>query len=303
MDRAANILFPWTLVLAFVAIASKGADATEASTPDEAQSKATSDAVEQVPRTYADPVMPNYRILTTGFNASERDIRRLLDSTGRELWRFFPDYEIEPFVVRRGNESPIVWHERNARREIVMLLNTGDTYWSQYAYQFAHEFCHILCRYDNDYKGNQWFEEAFCETASLFTLRAMARAWEHDPPYPHWRSYGKSLDAYAADLIKRNGGVARQELLPLFRKHEEKLRTAPKHADVYAQTAVVLLEMMEKDPQRWESVRWLNSSPSPEGETIAEYLAKWEQAVPEQHKGLVAEIGGIYKVKIDSPQQ
>ena len=140
------------------------------------------DDTAQHQRPYADPPMPPYRILARGFEADEADIRRLLDSTGRELWRYFPDYRIEPFVVRRGHESPIVWYQRNARREIVMLLNTEETYWSQYAYQFAHEFCHILCGYDEDYKGNQWFEEAICETASLFALRAMARAWEHDPP-------------------------------------------------------------------------------------------------------------------------
>ena len=111
---------------------------------------------------YADPPMPAYRVEAKGFNASARDIKAVCDSAGRELWRFFPDYQIEPFVVTRRHGSPIVLFQRSSRGEIVMRLDTGSTYWSQYAYQFAHEFCHVLCGFDDDFQGNKWFEETLC---------------------------------------------------------------------------------------------------------------------------------------------
>ena len=55
------------------------------------------------------------------------------------------------------------------------------------AYQFAHEFCHILCNFDDDWKGNNWFEETMCETSSLFVLRRLSKEWEERPPYPAWK--------------------------------------------------------------------------------------------------------------------
>ena len=47
--------------------------------------------------------------------------------------------------------------------------------WSQLAYQFSHEFCHVLSNYERLRDNpNNWFHEALCELASVFTLRRMA---------------------------------------------------------------------------------------------------------------------------------
>ena len=150
---------------------------------------------------FADPPMPAFRVETEGFEASEPDVRAICSSAGRELWRLFPDYNLTPFVVTRGRQGPIVLFQRNDRGEIVMRLDTQNTYWCQYAYQFSHEFCHILCGYDEDFAGNKWFEETLCETASLFCMRAMSRSWENDPPYPHWKDYRHALRSYTDDVI------------------------------------------------------------------------------------------------------
>ena len=101
--------------------------------------------------------MPPFRVETDGFRDSEPDIRAVLDSAGRQSWRFFPGYKIEPFVVTRGHEGPITLFRRNDRGEIVVRLDTGGQHWSQYAYQFAHEFCHVLCglRREEVYTGNK----------------------------------------------------------------------------------------------------------------------------------------------------
>ena len=65
----------------------------------------------------------------------EADIRAVLDSAGRELWRFFPNDRIEPIVVTHGRGGPITLFQRNGRGEIVIRLDTEKTYWCQYAYQ------------------------------------------------------------------------------------------------------------------------------------------------------------------------
>ena len=64
--------------------------------------------------------------------------------------------------------------------------------------------------------------------------------------------------------------------------------------DLNGAMSLVLLRLFEEDPQRWESVRWLNHQPSPEGETFPEYLQKWLNAVPDRHKPFVLQIARLY---------
>ena len=54
--------------------------------------------------------------------------------------------------------------------------------------------------------------------------------------------------------------------------------------------ALPLLELFEGAPESWEAVAWLNRTPSPEGETFAEYLEKWRSAVPARHRSFVGEV-------------
>ncbi len=167
---------------------------------------------------------PAYRVEPEGFNASQRDIKALLDSAACTLWRYFPTAKIEPFVITRGHEGPITLFRRNDRGEIVVRLDTGNTYWSQYSYQFGHEFCHILCGFRADAPGNKWFEETLCETASLFVLRAMARSWQHEPPYPNWRDYRDSLRQYADNVACQRDqfdAIVERGLGPFYRANQE----------------------------------------------------------------------------------
>jgi hypothetical protein len=252
----------------------------------------------------ADVPVPAYRVEIDGFNAAEVDVRAVLDSAAGELYRYFPDYRIDPIVVTRGREGPITLFHRNGRGEIVMRLDTGGLYWCQYVYQFAHELCHVLCGFDEDYPGNKWFEETVCETASLFVLRAMARSWKDDPPYAHWRDFRDSLRSYADDVMRSRDLIdeIHERGLPAFyRAHEETLREHPCRRDLNGAMSLVLLRLFEKDPQRWEAVRWLNSAPSPEGETFGEYLARWRRAVPERHKPFVGRIAELYGIELPSP--
>lgn len=245
-----------------------------------------------------DPSMPEYRIEAKPFEASETDIRAVLDSAGSQLWRYFPDYKIEKFVVQKGNKGPIVWYKRNDRGEIVMRLDTGELYWSQYAYQFSHEFLHILAQFDEDYAGNKWFEETLAETASLFCMRSMAREWKTNPPYSNWKSYSASLEDYAQDVIAKREKLDEQGMLAFYEKHKDTLRKTSTNRDLNGAMAVVLLQMFEERPQRWEAVRWLNSKPSPKGQTFEQYLQTWHDAVPRRHKTFVRQIADLYGISL-----
>lgn len=250
---------------------------------------------------FADPPMPAFRVDAEGFETGEPDIRAICQAAGRELWRFFPDDEIEPFVVTRGRQGPIVLFERNDRDEIVMRLDTHSTFWSQYAYQFAHEFCHILCGYDNDQAANKWFEETLCETASLFAMRAMAKSWETDPPYPNWKSYRHSLRKYTDDVIASRSKVLdiyREGLPEFYRRHAEELAKNSGLRELNGAMSLVFLRLFEEDPRRWEAVRWLNQEPSAPGETFSQYLQKWHDAVPEPHQAFVAQVADLYGIEI-----
>jgi len=247
--------------------------------------------------------MPPYRIETDGFEASAADIRAVLDSAGRQLWQFFPAYKIEPFVVTRGHQGPITLFRRNDRGEIVVCLDTGHLFWCQYAYQFAHEFCHVLCglQHEAGYEGNKWLEETLCETASLFAIRGMSRQWKDHPPYPNWRDYRDSLREYSDDVIRKRVeflDLCAQGMPAFYRAHRPAMEKDPCSRELNGAMSIVFLQLLEEQPERWESVRWLNSSRPPQGETLEGYLRRWYEAVPEKHKATVERIGQLYGLRL-----
>ena len=241
--------------------------------------------------------LPRYRVDASDFGASEADIRAVCDSAARQLWRHFPDYDLEPFVVTRGKSGPIVLYQRNDGREIVVRLDTSNTFWSQYAYQFGHEFCHILCRYRPSDGKNLWFEETLCETASLYVMRGMARDWKKEPPYRNWSDYRDSLREYADNVIRQRREVQeiyRLGLAGFQQKHAEELRKNATNRELNGAMAIVLLALFEEKPERWEAIRWLNHSAAPPDESFADYLARWHTNAPEKHQPFVAEVARLF---------
>jgi hypothetical protein len=251
----------------------------------------------------APATMPPYRIETDGFDASQADIRAVLDSAGRQLWRFFPDYKIEPFVVTRGHHGPITLFRRNDRGEIVVCLDTGGLFWCQYAYQFAHEFCHVLCglQHEEGYVGNKWLEETLCETASLYALRGMSREWKDHPPFPNWRDFRDPLRDYADDVVRKRADyfeICARGMPAFYRAHRTEMEKDPCCRELNGAMAVVFLQFFEEQPERWETVRWLNSSQPPQGETLEGYLRRWYQAVPEKHKPAIQRVRELYGIGV-----
>jgi len=204
--------------------------------------------------------------------------------------------------VVRGRNGPIVLFQRNPRGEIVVQLDTGNTFWCQYGYQFAHEFCHILCGFDEDFQGNKWFEETLCETASLFVLRAMAKSWKGDPPYAHWKDFRDSLRDYTDNVVLQRDKICEiydVGLPEFYLDHQKELRQTPCLRDLNGAMSLVFLRLFEEQPERWEAVRWLNAKPSPDGETFQQYLQQWHDAVPTRHKAFVGRVADLFRIEIE----
>jgi hypothetical protein len=243
--------------------------------------------------------LPALRLSPDGWGAAPlADIRSVLESAMRELWRHFPGRKIEPIFVQRGHDGPIVHYKRNAVGEIVLTLDTQDLYWCQYVYQIAHEFCHILCGFDDDWKGNLWFEESLCETASLYVLRRLADTWAKQPPHAHWRDYAPRFAEYAQDVMRRRADVPDAEIAAYYQRHRAAFERDPTDRERNGTIALFLLRQLESAPSLWESVTWLNSAPSPRGETLAAYLAKWHTAAPDRCRAFISSIARRFAVEL-----
>ncbi|MEJ6581328.1 MAG: hypothetical protein QNL33_06590 [Akkermansiaceae bacterium] len=237
---------------------------------------------------------PKLRVINKGFDTSERDIKAVLASTTRELWKHFPDYKLEPMVVIRGEKGPITLFERNDRGEIVVRLDTHRTYWSQYAYQWAHELCHVLTGFRNDGRENKWFEESLCELASLYAMRRMSESWEHDPPYAHWKDYRHSLKDYVDKIINSREKLTLKDLESYYAKHRETLRTNSTERALNGTVALALLPLFEKEPSHWGALRYLNVTPAKKDLSLKDYFAKWHKDAPNQHKPFILELARIF---------
>jgi len=248
----------------------------------------------------ADEGTLSLRVEDGAFQAVPENVEAVCRSAAGELLRQFPDYEPPRLLVTKGTGDPFVAFGTNAQGEVVIRLTADSTFWCQYAYQFAHEFCHVLCGYENDDQANQWFEETLCETASLFAMRSMARAWKERPPYPNWVDYRDALRSYVDDVINGRGEtgreLARDGLSAFYAKHAAELARNCCNRSLNGAMADILLHLLEAHPEHWAAVRWLNSSPSPKGETFRQYMAKWLDAVPENHKPFVRSVAELFGV-------
>jgi hypothetical protein len=251
------------------------------------------------PKPAAKLAAPDIRIVPGDWGSGgEADIRAVCKSASSELFKHIIDLPADPISVRNDQKGPMVIYGLGESGERRVLLNTKDTYWSQYAYQFSHECCHILCNYRDGQKENLWFEEALCETASLFALRSMADTWKTNPPYSNWKSYSDSLAKYAQDRIDAVDKVEAKTLAAWLKEHEATLRKNPTDRAKNQVVAVRILPLLEKNPKHWQAVRSLNQGPADKALSFHEYLQDWHDRAPAAHKPFVEEIAEMFELKL-----
>jgi len=226
------------------------------------------------------------------WKANEENIREVLSSTARQIWRYFPQQEKATLKVENQG-GPMVLFKRGPKGEYRVLLNTGGTYWAQYAYQFAHELTHILCRYKQSRHPNHWLEEAICEGGSIFAIEQMSKKWQTKPPYPNWRPFSKSLANYSKDLLARAELPAGESFAEWFHKNEKELRKTSTDRPRNRIVAAQILPLLRKNPEDWEAIRWLNAKPAGPQASLDEFLSNWWQACPERRRPFVEKVAKI----------
>ncbi len=231
--------------------------------------------------------------------ASINDIKAVLHSSCDSIHRHFGDLkEKEVLNVRRNNTGPITLFKRNVRGEIIVELNTGNRFWCQYAYQVAHEFCHVLCRFRNGSRKNLWFEEALCELASMFSLRAMAKDWKTKAPYPNWKGYSESIHDYVSDLEKKFAMPDGMSLVDFYKKNADTLSKNPTDRPINGRVALALLSAFETNPEHWPAVAYLNSGKGKDDISFANYLRNWNEQAPPKHSIFIHSIARRFGISL-----
>ena len=237
--------------------------------------------------------------------ASPADIRAVIQSAAGELWRYCPHTQLPAIDVYHRADHPQTDFEYMSSGRIAIGLATQDTHWAQYSFQFAHEFCHALANYSSTSSrrlvryprhANLWLEESLCETASLFTLRAMGRSWQTDPPHPAWREYAVWLNSYANERL----ALARNRLPPgtqfsiWFRENQSVLRQNPSPRSRNTIIATQLLPIFEADPRGWEALAFLNSASINPQSSLAQHLAQWRSRCPQRLRSFVTKVESVF---------
>lgn len=191
-------------------------------------------------------------------------------------------------VPRSG--SPRVLYERGPEGQYVIQLTARDQRWFQYAYQFAHELCHVVANFDHRVvdgeavQDNQWFEEALCETAALFTLKRLGIVWASNPPTRDWMGYGESFVSYAGYLLNEPHRYLpkNQSLRDWYAENRASLREDPYQRRKNDIVASALLPLFEQHPEYWRSIAYLNADSVSAAKPFPDYLDDWHRACPDK---------------------
>ena len=264
-------------------------------------------ALTSVPLRAAEPL--TIRLDPEGWGDVETvDIRKVLESVGRELLKPFPQTRPIHIRVVPSDGVPQVDYRRAVDGEFTVRLAVRNRQWAQFAFQFGHELGHIVTYYErrNDNKlgaENQWFDETVCETISLFVLMRMAETWKTDPPYSNWKSYAPSLAEYATLRIREVEAPTADDMPKWFADNRDALRGDPYLRDRNRIVAAHLYRMLEQKPEHWEAFRYLNLGRPDKTNSFECYVENWYFSVPLAHKPFVKGVADLLGVKSESIAQ
>jgi hypothetical protein len=248
------------------------------------------------------------RVAARGFGgASSADIKAVLQSAAGELSRYCSRNQLPHMDVYHRSDHPQTDLERTALGRIAVGLVAQDNHWAQYAFQFAHEYCHALINYNNTsdelaphaQHPNLWLEESLCETASLFTLRALSRSWLVRPPYPVWQEYAPWFSVYAEKrlALPEHNLPAGTPFVVWFRANEPALRQDSTRRDRNTIVAAQLLPIFEKEPRGWGALAFFSRSSSP-NQSLAQLFIDWRSRCPPDLRRFLRKLAGVFDVQI-----
>ena len=230
---------------------------------------------------------------------SPDDIEKLLKYTASHLNQLLRNpfegrISVEPSPPR---EPPRALYRESSAGPFVIWLSARDNFWDKFVYQFAHEFCHVLSGYEGlKDNPNNWFHEAICELASVFTLRRMVGRWPDDPPYPNRAWYAQALKKYSQDRLSRlvvqlREGVTLQAWLSFY---EDALRKCEYQRQKNDLVAYALLPIFESTPEGWNAIR---SFPNCTG-SLAEYFVDWYSSADPADREFIARLSNAFGYSI-----
>lgn len=245
---------------------------------------------------------PDIRVVSD-FGAPAANVEAVARSAGGALWRHCGELELAgPGIdLFHRPEGPIALHLRTPEGRVRVGLASQGTFWAQQAFQFAHEFGHVIAGHTRlagksppaGHHANLWLEEALCETASLFALRAMAREWETAPPYPNWKSFAPALASYARQRLEESSRSLPPDhaLGPWLSANEPTMRRDAVNRPLNNVVAARLLPLLEAEPAGWEAVAYLNlgtrARPDP---SLRQHLTNWREACPPRLRPFVTRL-------------
>ncbi len=243
------------------------------------------------------------------FKAVEANVSAVLRSAGEAIWQHCPNtrWEEPGFFIYHSDDAPVTVYDHRADGRIAIGLTSQGNLWAQFAFQFAHEFCHALAGHTNDWKklwikgrkANHWLEESFCETSSLFAMRAMGETWKTKPPYPNWKSYSEALTKYAGDRIDATAA----SLPPGFkftdwlRENEPSMREKSTLREKNNVVAGQLLPLFEAEPAGWEAITFYNLTKREPEKTLAAQLTDWRSVAPLAQRGFITKVAAVFGLR------
>ena len=195
-----------------------------------------------------------------------------------------PDADRIPTVmIMYGEIGPISLTKRGPNGEYYVILESKDRRWAQLAYQFSHELGHVLCGDLSLKEPQAWFEEAFCEALSLWTLDEMGKSWKTKPPYNNWKSYAPYITEYIEDVRKKADKP--QSIKNWYGLHRNYLNKNRYDRAKNLIVAIKLAEMFHQDNGHLKSFYFMRRKGKHTSvDTLDWLLDDWQVNAPERYK-------------------
>jgi hypothetical protein len=226
-------------------------------------------------------------------DAEAEEIETLLYAVAAEMLSHFPGRRIDPVIASHTRDAPIVLYERAPGGEYQVYLAAKDKRWAEFVYEFSHELCHVVANYEHHAPPrsarHQWFEEALCETASLYTLKRFSATWGASPPRPEWAAYALAMHEYTERMLNESHRrlPERSTLADWLRRNGPALRDNPYLRDRNEVVANQLLPLLEENPANWEAIGFLNVEVPDDNASFRDYLHQWYRRAPLQHRQFI----------------
>jgi len=224
-----------------------------------------------------------------------QDIAAVSRSVAQTVFSAIQPIDTPSIIIARSEHGPRTVAHRGPKGEYIVLLDTADRHWAQLAYQLAHEIGHVLCRDLDEDAPQHWFEEAFCEALSLWTIDEMAESWKTTPPYESWTSYASSLAKYVEDVRSKIDRPA--NIRHWYASHRKLLDRESYDRAKNRVIAEQLAVRAHRQPEYLRAFLYLREE-DPASNTIESLMAVWLTNCPEDVRFVPREMAQLLGVAI-----